>query len=124
MAAPQLPLINPPIGQFNRTIASAPETIILKEKVLSLSGDSFDIKTAAGEPLLKVKGRHATLSGRKSVYDMQDNHMFDLFKEHFHLHSTYAAETPENHRFLEIKSSIKCKFITRFISSTLSAAPY
>lgn len=111
MAAPQLPVINPPIGQFNATIGSVSETIILQEKVFSLSGDSFDIKTAAGEPFLKVKGKHATLSGRKSVYDLQDNHLFDLYKEHFHLHSTYAAETPDKKRFLEIKSSLKCELL-------------
>lgn len=105
----QLPPLPHPIGQFNATIAQRPETIILKEKVLSLSGDSFDIKNVNGQPFLKVKGRHATISGRKSVYDMQDNHLFDLYKEHFHLHSTYAAETPDKKVFLQIKSSIKRK---------------
>ncbi len=102
----QLPPLAQPIGQFSATIAQTTETIILKEKVLSLSGDSFDIKNINGQPFLKVQGRHATLSGRKSVQDMAGNHLFDIVKEHFHLHATYAAETPEKHKFLEIKSSI------------------
>lgn len=96
-----------PIGQFSATIAQRPETIILKEKVFSLSGDSFDIKGINGQPFLKVQGRHATMSGRKSCYDMGGTHLFDLYKEHFHLHSTYVAETPDKKKFLEIKSSIK-----------------
>lgn len=108
--AVQLPPLPHPIGQFNNTIARTTETIVLKEKVLSLSGDSFDIKNINGTPLLKVKGRHATISGRKSVSDMNDVHLFDIVKEHFHLHATYAAETPEKHKFLEIKSSIKRAF--------------
>ncbi|PMB67313.1 Protein LURP-one-related 10 [Beauveria bassiana] len=103
----QLPPLPQPIGQFSATIARGTETIVLKEKVLSLSGDSFDIKTISGQPLFKVQGRHATISGRKSVYDMAGNHLFDLCKEHFHLHATYVAETPDKHKFLEIKSSIK-----------------
>ncbi len=103
----QLPPLAQPIGQFNATIARNTETIVLKEKVLSLSGDSFDIKNLQGQPFLKVKGRLASISGRKSVYDMADQHLFDITKEHFHLHSTYVAETPDKHKFLEIKSSIK-----------------
>ncbi|KAJ3494105.1 hypothetical protein NLG97_g4296 [Lecanicillium saksenae] len=103
----QLPALPQPIGQFNTTIARGTETIVLKEKVLSLSGDSFDIKNINGQPFLKVQGRHATISGRKSIYDMAGTHLFDIVKEHFHLHATYAAETPEKHKFLEIKSSIK-----------------
>lgn len=108
MAQPaQLQPLPHPIGQFNASIAQTTETIVLKEKVLSLSGDSFDIKNLNGTPFLKVKGRHATISGRKSVFDMNDTHLFDIVKEHFHLHSTYAAETPDKQKFLEIKSSIK-----------------
>lgn len=105
-----LPQVRQPIGQFNSLIAQRCETIVLKEKVLSLSGDSFDIKTADGAPLLKVKGKHMTISGRKSVYDLADNHLFDIVKEHFHLHSTYAAEDPTGKKFLEIKSSLKRMF--------------
>ncbi|OAA59459.1 DUF567 domain protein [Cordyceps fumosorosea ARSEF 2679] len=103
----QLPPLPQPIAQFSATVARTTETIILKEKVMSLSGDSFDIKTVDGRPYLKVQGRHATISGRKSVFDMAGNHLYDIVKEHLHLHSTYAAETPDKRKFLEIKSSIK-----------------
>lgn len=105
----QLPALPEPIGQFNTTIAHTTETLVLKEKVLSLSGDSFDIKNINGQDVLKVKGRHATIHDRKAVYDAAGTHLFDIYKEHFHLHTTYAAATPEKHKFLEIKSSIKCK---------------
>lgn len=115
----QLPPLAQPIGQFNGTIAQRPETIVLKEKVLSLSGDSFDIKSISGQPFLTVKGRHATMSGRKSVYDMGKNHLFDLYKEHLHLHSTYTAETPEKNKFLQIKSSIKRTYTTFYFDYLL-----
>lgn len=105
----QLPPLAQPIAQFDATTARTTETIVLKEKVLSLTGDSFDIKNIQGQPILKVKGRLASISGRKSVYDMADRHLFDIVKEHLHIHSTYAAETPEKKKFLEIKSSMKRK---------------
>ena len=74
---------------------------------MSLSGDSFDIKLASGQPIFKVQGRHITISGRKSVYDMSGNHLFDIVKEHLHIHTTYVAEGPEGRKLLEIRSAIK-----------------
>ncbi|ATY66449.1 DUF567 domain [Cordyceps militaris] len=104
----QLPALAHPIGQFSHTVSTGTETMILQEKVLSLSGDSFDVKTIDGRPLFKVQGRHATLSGRKSVSDVATGtHLYDIVKEHFHLHATYVAETPDKRKFLEIKSSMK-----------------
>lgn len=104
----QLPPVPEPIGIFQNFVAKTPETLVLKEKVMSLSGDSFDITNAQGTPFMKIKGKHMTISGRKSVYDMHDNHLYDIVKEHFHLHSTYAAEDPSGKKVLSVKSSLKC----------------
>ncbi|KAG5982848.1 hypothetical protein E4U55_001255 [Claviceps digitariae] len=103
----QLPQVAPPIGIYQNFIAKTTETLVLKEKVLSLSGDSFDITNAQGTAFMKIKGRHMSISGRKSVYDMAGNHMYDIIKEHFHLHSTYAAEDPNKNKIITIKSSIQ-----------------
>lgn len=104
----QLPPVQRPIGIFANFIAKYGETLILKEKLMSLSGDSFDIKLANGQPIFKVQGRHMTISGRKSVSDMSGNHLFDIVKEHLHIHSTYVAEDPQGKKILEIKNSFKC----------------
>jgi uncharacterized protein YxjI len=103
----QLPPVAEPIGVYQNFIAKTTETLILKEKVLSLSGDSFDITNAQGVAFMKIKGRHMTISGRKSVYDMHNNHLYDIVKEHLHIHSTYAAQDPSGKKFLSIKNSIK-----------------
>lgn len=105
----ELPPVPGVIGVFQNFIAKTTETLILKEKVLSLSGDSFDITNTQGNAFMKIKGRHMTISGRKSVYDMHNNHLYDIVKEHFHLHSTYVAEDPNGKKFLSVKSSIKCE---------------
>ncbi|KAH7402368.1 tubby C-terminal-like domain-containing protein [Phaeosphaeria sp. MPI-PUGE-AT-0046c] len=96
-----------PIALFPQFIAARPETLVLKEKVLSLSGDSFHIKLADGTPVLQVEGKVMSLTGRKKMSDMQGNHLCSILKEHFHLHSTYAVESPGGQKMAEVKSSFK-----------------
>ena len=86
-----------------------PETIVLKEKVLSLSGDSFHIKLANGTPILQVEGKVLSVSGRKLVRDMQGNHLCSIVKELMHIHSTYVVESPTGEKLVEVKSKFKCK---------------
>jgi hypothetical protein len=105
----QLHPVPEPIGVFQNYVAKVPETLILREKIMSLSGDSFTVTNAAGLPFLKIKGHHVTISGRKSVYDMQDHHLYDLVKELLHLHATYAAEDPSGKKILSVRSSFQRK---------------
>lgn len=121
MALQQLPPMPQPLGIFDTFIARQTETIILKEKVLSLSGDSFDIKLANGTPLLQVKGSVMSLSGRKSVFDMAGGHMFDIQKELLHIHATFACVTPNDQRILEVKSKFALFGSKAIISFTTKA---
>ncbi|KAF1919063.1 tubby C-terminal-like domain-containing protein [Ampelomyces quisqualis] len=88
-----LPPVPQPIALFPQFIAQGPETIVLREKVMSLSGDSFEIKLASGSPILQVEGNVMSISGKKKVRDMQGNHLFTIAKEHFHLHATYVVKS-------------------------------
>ncbi|ROT42192.1 hypothetical protein SODALDRAFT_326366 [Sodiomyces alkalinus F11] len=98
-----------PIGVFDRYIAKQTETIILKEKVLSLSGDSFDIKLASGNPLIRVDGNVLSLRGRKKVFDMSGRYLFDIYKEHLHLlHTTYVVEDVEKKvKIMQVRNAFK-----------------
>lgn len=61
-----------------------------------------------------------SLSGRKSVFDMAGNHLFDIVKEHLHIHTTFAAVDPHGKKLLEVKSSfslVGSKTIATFTSS-------
>jgi hypothetical protein len=71
------------IALFPQFIAAQPETIVLKEKVMSLSGDSFSIKLANGTPILQVEGTVLSLSGKKKVTDIQGKHLFTIGKNTF-----------------------------------------
>lgn len=106
--------INPPIGctQFINTQQQV--KLVLKEKVLSITGDAFDIilDPQNGQnpyPIFKVDP--SLLTSRKSFYDMQGNHLFDLKKEHFHLvHSYFKAVDPNGKKFFEVKSGFQREF--------------
>jgi uncharacterized protein YxjI len=99
-----------PIALFPAFIANQPETLVLKEHVLSLSGDSFSITLANGTPILSVEGKVMSISGRKKVSDMQGNHLFSIVKEHFHIHATYVVESAAGEKLVEVKSGFKCEY--------------
>ncbi|KAL0930027.1 uncharacterized protein CTRU02_214847 [Colletotrichum truncatum] len=104
MAVLQLAPATNAVSIFPHFTARQSETLVLKEKMFSLTGDSFDIKLMSGQPLLRVEGKAMSFSGRKSVYDMSGNHLFDIVKEHMHLHTTYAAVDPQGQKLMEVKS--------------------
>ena len=96
-----------PVGIFPQFFARGSETIVLKEKVLSLTGDDFHIKLANGTPILRVEGKVLSISGRKKVFDEQGNHLFDIVKEHFHIHTTFRIEDAQEKEIMKVKSSFK-----------------
>lgn len=109
-AAFQLPPAPREMAVFDSLVARQTETLILREKVMSLTGDSFEIKLASGLPILKVQGKVMSISGRKSVFDMAGTHLFDIVKEHLHIHTTFAIETPTGQKLMEVKSGFKREF--------------
>ncbi|EFX00203.1 duf567 domain containing protein [Grosmannia clavigera kw1407] len=102
--AAQLAPVPRPIGMFDQFIATKTETLVLKEHVLSLSGDSFDITLASGQPVLRVQGTVFSLSGRKNGYDMAGSHLFTIARELMHLHMTYVLLYPSGQKFFELRS--------------------
>ncbi|KEZ42486.1 hypothetical protein SAPIO_CDS5696 [Scedosporium apiospermum] len=95
-----------PIGLFDTFTARQTEVLVIDEKLLSLSGDSFDIRLANGMPLLKVKGSVLSLSGRKDVTDMLGNHMFTISKKILSLHATFAVTNGTGQLIMEVKNSL------------------
>src|SRR6266536_4679449 len=84
-----------PLGVLPQFHAQQPTTLVLKEKVLSLTGDDFYIKTVDGADVLHVKGVVASLSGRKEVRDTQGNLLFCIRAEHFSIPRSYYLENPQ-----------------------------
>jgi uncharacterized protein YxjI len=103
MAAQLVPLPSP-IALFQQFVARQTETLILKEKVLSLSGDSFSIKTHPGQqPVFSVAGDAFSLSGRKTVTDISGTPLFQIRKQHFKIPATYYAENLQGQKIFEVQ---------------------
>ena len=100
----QLPAFPHTLGIFPAFIARQSEHIKLKERILSLSSDSFDIELyPSRQPILQVQGKAISFSGRKHVRDMAGNHLFDIRSEVFSFPKTYFCEDPQGRRFFDVK---------------------
>jgi uncharacterized protein YxjI len=110
MAAAAAPPVAP-IGIFPQFVAQNYEQLVIKEKVFSLSGDSFTVKTVDGREILQVQGDVISLSGRKHVFDMQGVPLFDLRKQLIAFHATYFCENPNGERFFDVKSKFSSRFL-------------
>lgn len=110
MAAPSLAPIQPPLGPQppNAKLYTPHQaTLALKEKVFSLSGDDFTIKTAEGISICKCKGKMISLRDKKKFTDMQENEIFTLSNKMMSIHKSFTGETPDGTHNFEIKGHFK-----------------
>lgn len=113
MSDEQLHPVNPPIGTTEFINPRQETRLILKEKVRSVTGDAFDIKIDPGngqppQPIFKVDPSWITT--KKSFYDMNGKHLFDVKKEWFHMiHRTFKAVDPQGTKFFQVKSGFACE---------------
>lgn len=105
LAPIQIPLgAQPPSAKFyspNQTV------LALKEKVFSLSGDDFTVKTAQGISICKCKGKFISLRDSKKFTDMQENEIFTLSNKLMSIHKSFRGETPGGAHDFEIKGHFK-----------------
>ncbi|KAF5724221.1 DUF567 domain-containing protein [Fusarium mundagurra] len=95
------------IGIFPAYITTRAETLIVREKIASFTGDDFEVRHVNGQPILKVEGKVMSISGRKMVYDMRCNHLFSIVREHLHFHTTYVVEDPQGRKLMNMRSSFQ-----------------
>jgi uncharacterized protein YxjI len=109
-ASYQLPPMPRALAVFDHMIAPQTQTLVLKEKMF----DSFDIKRLDGVPAMRGEGKVLTLHGRKSIFDLSGNHLFDIVKKRWHVHTTFAVESTNqgNVPIMEVKSSFKRECIS------------
>jgi len=107
-------------GVFPNWIARQPITLVLKEKILSWSGEDIYINDINGVPVFRLAGKVMSISKRKSFSDAAGNLLFTLRQEIFSIMRHYYAEGPQDERFLEVKgkfSVLHKKFEASFVDS-------
>ncbi|KAB8339194.1 hypothetical protein FH972_022128 [Carpinus fangiana] len=93
----QLQACNPPLGpQPPNPAFYSPkqQTLQMKEKVFSLSGDDFTVKTVEGTEICKCKGKVMSISDKKKFTDIQGNEIFTLSNKLLSIHKSFHAEAP------------------------------
>ena len=106
---PTLNPVQPPLGpQPPNAKFYTPNqvTLAMKEKVFSLSGDDFTVKTAEGMNVCKCKGKVFSARDKKMFSDMQENEIFTLTNKMFSIQKSFHGESPQGHNF-EIKGHFK-----------------
>lgn len=104
--AQELTALRQPVGIFNNFIFPRQQEIIVDEKGLSLTGDSFRVSLIDGTPLLKVQGKFFSFRQRKEVHDMSDRHLFTIrSKASSLIRSAYWVEDPSDKFLMEVKFS-------------------
>lgn len=108
--AQELAPLGQPVGIFNNFIFPKHQEIVVDEKGLSLTGDSFRVSLIDGTPILKVQGKFFSMRQRKAVYDMSDRHLFTIrSKASSFLRVAYWIEDPSEKFIMEVKfSASKC----------------
>lgn len=102
-----LPPARQKIGVFGNYLAQPGfNTLVLKEKVMSLSGDSFDIRMKeTGQPIIKVQGK--LIGSKKTATDSESGqHLWTLGREYMHLHTTYALKDARGATVMEVQSGL------------------
>jgi uncharacterized protein YxjI len=106
---PSLTPFHPPLGPQPPGKFYSPHEVVLalKEKVFSISGDDFTVRTAEGQDVLKVKGKWISLRDSKKFTDMADNEIFTLQNKLLSIHKSFNGVSPNNAHDFEVSGKFK-----------------
>lgn len=104
MAAPQaLAPMQAALGVFPQYCVPRQETLILKEKVFSLSGDTFSIKDTNGAVIINCSGKTFSISDRKEFTSADGTPLFSLRTKLISIHKSFYAESPDGKELFTVK---------------------
>lgn len=109
MAQVNLPVVRPILGANSRFCYEHQKTLTMKEKVWSLSGDSFHITDEKDVEVVRCQGSAISLSDRKEFQDPQGNPLFSLRTKLIAIHKTFYADDPAGNRLFEVKAKFSSK---------------
>jgi len=81
----------------------------MKEKVWSISGDTFHIVDENGHEVVQCRGQAFSLSDRKEFADSSGRPLFSLRTRHFTLHKSFYAEDGSGRNLFEVKGKFSCE---------------
>ncbi|RDL39319.1 uncharacterized protein BP5553_03659 [Venustampulla echinocandica] len=121
MSSINLPPISPALGLNTAFCRPTQTTLVLKEKVWSLSGDSFRIVDENGIEVVQCRGQVFSLSSRKEFADATGKLLFHLRQELFTIRKCFYGETVTGQILFQVKSKItffNSKMVTTFTNAS------
>ena len=106
----QLPPLPHHLGVLPGYYANQPTTLVMREKIMSWTGDDYHVKSTDGSSVLRVRGTVMSLSDRTEVLDNQGQPLFTVRRQLFSLLKNYYAEDPSGNKFLTVDGEFSCMF--------------
>ncbi|KAE8446675.1 hypothetical protein EG329_011718 [Mollisiaceae sp. DMI_Dod_QoI] len=113
--------INPPLGVNPNYCMNKQTTLVMKEKVWSLSGDTFHIVDENGLEVVQCRGQAMSLSDRKEFTSSTGAPLFSLRTKLLSIHKSFYAELPSGEILFEVKGKFSIgtsKMIATFTNAS------
>ncbi|KAL3424743.1 DUF567 domain protein [Phlyctema vagabunda] len=120
----QLQPVHPPLGVNPAYCVPQQTTLVLKEKVWSLSGDTFHIVDQNGREVVQCRGQAFSISDRKEFADTSGRPLFSLRTKLLSIHKSFYAEAPSGGHLFEVKGKFSIgssKMIALFTNASNKA---
>ncbi|KAF8606972.1 DUF567-domain-containing protein [Ceratobasidium sp. AG-I] len=99
---------NPPLGVLPAYAQNTEVTLKLREKRISLSGDSFAITDVSGRPYFKMEGNAFHIRDKKTLMQADGRPIFNIQNKLLSIHSQYlvynATQSTESEPLFVVKS--------------------
>ncbi|KAH6681711.1 tubby C-terminal-like domain-containing protein [Halenospora varia] len=121
MAQIHLNPVNPPLGVFASYCVPKQTTLVMKEKVWSLSGDTFHIVDENGQEVVQCRGQTFSISDRKEFADAHGRPLFSLRTKLLSIHKSFYAEAPDGNEIFQVKGKFSIgtsKMIATFVNQS------
>ncbi|KAH8663581.1 tubby C-terminal-like domain-containing protein [Tricladium varicosporioides] len=121
MAQIHLNPVNPPLGIFASYCVPKQTTLVMKEKVWSLSGDTFHIVDENGQEVVQCRGQTFSISDRKEFADAHGRPLFSLRTKLLSIHKSFYAEAPDGRELFLVKGKFSIgtsKMIATFVNQS------
>ncbi|KAH7360943.1 tubby C-terminal-like domain-containing protein [Rhexocercosporidium sp. MPI-PUGE-AT-0058] len=121
MSCVNLAPISPPLGVNPAYCVNKQTTLVMKEKVWSLSGDTFHIVDESNHEVVQCRGQTLSLSDRKEFASSTGQPLFSLRTRLLSLHKSFYAEAPSGETIFEVKGKFSIgssKMVATFVNAS------
>ncbi|KAL1406801.1 hypothetical protein Q8F55_006207 [Vanrija albida] len=84
--------VQPALGLNPAFVRNEEETLVLRERVFSFTGDDFSVQDTKGRRIIKARAKLVSMHDSKEILDANGNFLFKLRSKKLAIHKTFVAE--------------------------------